>query len=340
MSFSDLPSEVLNLILSQNCLTDSDVVPFLYYRRTYHAARHRLMTNRNILIKCQNKLVLLESQYAFGVYGLVSSDQSSVLVCNLRECVAALDSNVLFMVNQSRSITINICFTDSNTASILDDLCMLIARFDGQHKNLLLQVSLNYWNPAWSEDILEVLVKVTARPNVTATLQLHTPMWYFPFYARAASLMRLYCLNVQCAGSEPQLDDSVPIEINHVLQKLKIECRFLVPHLSFHKLPGILSHLELDLPTLQNAEWLQNSQIVQFSNLEDLRIFHLDGISCLHAMFRYECLPKLKLLYLSFDEGVVNVGDFNFERLAPNLELLYLSDKKTTSTIKHPFAKK
>lgn len=341
MPFSDLPPEVLSLIFSQTCVADKDVVPFLYCLKTYHAARDRLMTNREIVIKCQKNLALPGSQYEFGVYGVVFSNKSSALHCNLHECIGAdINPNLAYMLDQSRSLTINIEFTDSNTLSIVHDLCLVAAQFVGRQKNILLQVSLNYWNPALSEDILETLVKLASGPHVNAALQLHMPMWYFPYFTRGASLMHLNCLNVQCEGSDPQLDDLVPIEISRTLQKLKITCDFLIPHMSFHKLPGILSHLELDLPIFQSSEWVQNSQIVQFSNLEDLRIFHISDFSCLRPMFRDECLPKLKVLYLSFDEDVDNFGGFNFERLAPNLEFLYLSDKKTTSIKRHPFAKK
>lgn len=338
MFFTDLPSEVIFLILSQPCVSDDKVYPFLYCRKTYDAARHRLIANREIRIKCQDDVILLSSQYEFGIYGVVLIDEQSVIKCDLDECVGFdHDPHLPIIVRHSRSITINVCFEDFNTGSIVTNLGLLASLLKGtRHKSVLLQVTAKYWDPVLSGEIVAVLVRLSHISNLTVSMQLHTPMWYLPVYACGTAMMNLEWLNIQSMGSDPQLDDEFEFPVNKHLKKLKLNCNFLVPNMNFRSdSQTSLTHLELDLPIEPHTKWVQNANLLAFTKLRDLRLFTLSDFACLRSMFRYSSLMDLRTLYISFREVVPNYADFHFEKLAPGLMFLFLSDRKATITKRH-----
>lgn len=335
MFFTDLPSEVVHWALSQPGVSDQKVTTFLYCQNTYHAAQHRLISDREMYIKCQENVVLLENQYGFGLYGLVPAEDSHVIKCDLADCVGSTAiRRVSNMVRLSRALTINVCFDDSNTSELIQSLGRLSLLLEGTGtKNLLLQVTANHLNVKLSESIVALLVRLTHMPNLTLAMQLQTHQQNLPMFASAAAFMELEWLNIRCEGPNEVLAEQFDFTVHEKLRKLKLSCNFLVPMMSFASgMSSSLTHLELDLPIDSQAIWVKNGHLLQFTELEDLRLFTLDEFACLRYMFGNGFLQKLESLYISFGGIVESYADFSFERLAPTLGYLYLSDKKATTT--------
>lgn len=339
MSFCGLPREIQFWIFCQDAVADILVVPFLYWLKTNWAAQHRLVYNRDIIIKCQNKLEVLPTQYEYGVYGLVAQDLSSALILTLQLCLAP-SCRLLAIIDHTRSVKINASFDDKNTADLADHLRRLLALLGGScHKSVELQIMAKYWDPLATWCVLAAINNIASLPNVSASLQLHVPLWYLPAFARGCGTMKLHAVNIESVGTNNVLntnnvlDDEVVFHVNAHLRKLKVSSNFYMPNMSFTSdRHACLSHLELNMPIQPHAEWVQNGHLLQFGKLEDLRLFTFTDLSCLFPMGNSKPMLRLKSLYVSFLDVVHSYSDFNFQAFAPALEFLYVSDKKATTT--------
>lgn len=333
MSFTDLPPEVVLWILSQRCVPDKTAFHFLFCRKTAAPARYRLVSNRPILIKCQDEVVLLETQYAFGMYGKVPENSTSSLECHLDLLVRPVPRcSALYTLTHTSCVTINVCFDDENTEAVAEKLAALASLLRrSRPKKVLLQVTAACSSHQLALLALEALSSVSQTNQFSCSAIFHLLPCLLPAFLRGISRMDLFSVNIQSLGHEA-LQEKVEVQTNGKLREFKLSCNFRIPNMCFRcSEPSALTHLELDFPIEAQDPFVQNADIMALSGLQDLRLFNLTGLECVKAMMHRGCLPNLESLYMSFQDVVVQ-GDFDFHRLAPKLEFLYLSDKRTTIT--------
>lgn len=332
MDFLKLPQEIQFWIFYQNDPSCENLYPFLLSLDTYLAAQHRLMYDREVSIKCQEMSETSPTQYGFGLYGKDFNDQKLQISLDLHQ-ISQADQTALKILTYSRIITINACFEDSNGVILARNLLSLAEEFQNTcDKVVELQIMAKYQYLNLTTLVLAAIAEFTKLNNLTVNLQLHAPSRHLHAYAEGLGHMKLHLINIESAGTET-LEDEIKFGFNTHLRKFKLTSNFNIPKMSFGSSSNSeLAHLELNLPIELHAEWVQNGHILQFQKLEDLRLFTFSDISCLIPISHAKSFPNLKTLYLQFLDVVYNYEDLNFRAFAPQLEFLYLADRKATTT--------
>lgn len=335
MLFTDLPEEIVHLILSQNCVSDQEVVHFAKCLSTSSAAYRRLISDRVVAVKCQEEEVLLNSHYDFGVYGSIGDSNRNILQCTLATCVGPKATlNKQNILRHAAHITINMCLDDENTLEVVHDLIALVELLRLKKKTVILQLTVKYWNPALTALVMQMLTCLVSLQASDVHMKLHVPLWYLPIFASGLSGLRFKTINIQAEGVQT-LDDVVSFHINNHLQKLKLICSFQVPNLQFEVSPDTaLEVLELDLPLSPKSSWIIENHLLRLTGLQDLRVFTIEETHLLRSIFGDITLGKLHTLYICFREAIEDSNDFDFRRLAPMLQYLHLSDRRWVKTTK------
>lgn len=329
LRFTDLPEEIIHLVLDQNCVSDHDVGHFLRCKSTARSASRRLVANRMMSLKCQKELVFLDSHFDFGVYGHVVDHSKNVLNCSLWECDNVHNQHILRHLLQ---ITINACFDDDNTTETVKGLRIIADLLHLTPKKIInFHITVKYWNPDLTGLILAMVTCFTDNSCLNVHMKLHLPLWYLPIYAEGVSGLALSTINIQAEGKSV-LDDPVVFHFNSHLQKFKLLADFAVPNMSFFSTKSKLATLELVLPIPSHSTWVQQNHLDGLSNLQDLRVFTVDDANSLERLFPRTVLAHLRTLYLSYRDVIDDADEFDFVRLAPNLQYLHLCDGRTTTT--------
>lgn len=332
MDFLRLPQEIQFWVFYQNDPSFENLYPFLLSLGTSLAAQHRLIYNREVAIKCQEKVEISPTQYGFGLYGKVYKDEKLQVSLDLHQ-ISQGDQTTQKILKYSRFITINACFEGLNGEFLAQNLSSLSSQLENTcGKVVELQIMAKYLDLNLTDSVLAAISGIAKLNNLTVDLQLHVTSTHLQAYAEGLGHMKLHLINIESIGKET-LEDEVKFGFNADLRKFKLTTNFKIPKMSFvSSSSSELTHLELNLPIDLHAEWVQNGHILQFQKLQDLRLFTFSDISCLFPISHAKSFPILKSLYLQFLDVVHNYEDLNFRAFAPQLEFLYLADKKATTT--------
>ncbi|KAF3995684.1 hypothetical protein FT663_00280 [Candidozyma haemuli var. vulneris] len=333
MGFTDLPQELIHLVLSQKCISHDDIQPFLQCKRTSTAAYHRLFSGRTIQITCSEQHVSMDDHYDFGLYGATSCSDTGTLKCQLHHCLKPAKSKLAILKRASK-VTLNMRFDEVSTPALIENLTLLASQLVfSTPKELHLHVTLTYKDKELSESVLNALQCLTAIAGCTSHLKLCLQADHLSYFAANLSELKLKTLNIKSNGSMPESKEQVSFDVSG-LSKLKIMSNYAIPNLSFARGDESNLHaLELHLPITVTSRWIQENQLRSLSSLKDLRIFTVNDCHSLQVLMSGSyTLPHLLNLYISFSESVHDIECFDFEKLAPSLTFLFLSDSRSTKT--------
>lgn len=332
MPFTDLPSEIIHMVLSQKCLGTEELQPFLRCKRTSTAAYHRLLSGRNISITCLDKHVDMADHFDFGFYGVSSTSDVGTLKCHLHHCLKPARLR-LGALKRSSKITLNMRF-DGTSVALLRNLTHLASHLaHSSPKELHLHVTLAYEGNESSKSIFSVLKCLAAIPHCSTHLKLCLQAHHLLFFAANMSELDLTSLNVKTHGEFAELKEPVSFDVSGI-SKLKVVSNYAIPNLSFTGCENsALETLEFHLPIAAHSQWIQENQLKNLQFLEDLRIFSVnDCHSLLVLLSGTYTLPHLLNLYISFTELIHDIDCFDFDTFAPSLDFLFIQDRRSTKT--------
>lgn len=333
MAFTDLPQELIYMVLSQSSITENDIEPFLKCKRTSTAAYRSLYSDRSIHITCLSEHVNMDDHYDFGLYGRTLCTETNALRCHLRHCLKPAGTKLLTL-KRAAKITLNMRFDEDLTPVLVENLALLASHLVySSPKDLHLHVTLAYEDNALTDSVIEALLCFASLASCTTHLKLCLRSHHLPFFAAKASNLHLSTLNIRSHSTEPELKEQVFFDVSE-LEKLKIHTNYAIPSLSFTGCENSkLSALELQLPILTNSTWIQENQLRHITSLQDLRLFTIKDCQALHALFSSTfTFPHLLNLYISFTELVYDIDLFDFDKLAPSLAFLFIQDRRTSKT--------
>lgn len=327
MLFTSLPDEVIRLVFCH--LDEDEIQPFLTCRDTSRAAYERLHTGKDLNILCQESVVQSSTHYDFGVYGgrAFSPSSDKPLTYLLSHCVGPKCAMKRTLFRRANLITINACFDDNNAVLICESLRSLALFLDhGPKKDIHVHATFVHTSDSLDRPILDALDLLCNISGACTDAKFNVPQRFLP--AIAANIPNVHSLNIQAHSSEPTFCEPVIFKLS-TLQRLKLNCNFEIPNLSFEPLCNgpLLNTIELQLPIPAVSQWIIQNHLQLFPNLIDLRLF---GISDA-PMIRF-ILPTslyfnyLQYLYISFKLPIEDEAEFNFASLSPALKYLYLAD--------------
>lgn len=336
-----LPEEIIHWVLSQKCLDEKDIRPFLLCKSTCSAAYRCLLSGKSVHIRCQSHAIQSKNHYDFGVYGGLAFPQSSsraasyhISSCVDRSSCAEAKNTTL---RASSDITVNVSFDDESARVTCRYLRRLANLLSHCGRPLHIHATFAYSRDILTAPVLAALDALLQSTSAPVYAKIFLPQWLLPAVAPLFSAPHLHSLNIQClATSCKPFEEPVAFDLSHIT-RLKLIANFPIPNLSLAaSLPPPLQTLELHLPILAHSRWIAENHLATFHCLSDLRLFSLSDTSSLRFVFPSSLhLRSLRTLFVSFTLPLQDETEFDFLALSPSLHYLYLSDCRWEKSLKN-----